>query len=349
MELHKPLFKLREIKIEVTHRCSLGCIHCSSDASQTSYLEMSEPDCIRILSEASKLKVHEVAFSGGEPFLWTGVESAVSFATTKGMQAIIYTSGNAPNASELVTKLTKAGADRFVFSIFGASEEAHERITRIRGSFSVTLSILSHAYQAGLKTELHFIPMVQNYRELRSIVKLAENYGVSRISVLRLVPQGRGKLLRGDLLSRIQNLELRRTIEELRKQGYEIRTGSPYNFLMLNKQPKCCSGIDRLIIGPDLSIYPCDAFKQISAEELVGTNHLSSLRENSLEECWEGSPYLNAVRKYLTTPFPRQCGNCRSLEQCLSGCLAQKVIEHGNLQKRPDPMCMIGRGGEKHA
>ena len=32
MQRHRPPFTLNEFKIEVTYRCDLNCIHCSSDA-----------------------------------------------------------------------------------------------------------------------------------------------------------------------------------------------------------------------------------------------------------------------------------------------------------------------------
>jgi radical SAM protein with 4Fe4S-binding SPASM domain len=160
--------------------------------------------------------------------------------------------------------------------------------------------------------------------------------------VLRLVPQGRAALIRGRALNRVQNLELRRQIQTLRREyGADfVRTGSPYNFLMLNEKPGCWAAIDRVIIGPDLRLYPCDAFKRIDAAELVGTEDWSSLTRSSLPECWKRSPYLEAVRTYLTTDFAAPCDSCRLVEKCASGCLAQKVIAYSTLEKRPDPDCV---------
>ena len=145
------------------------------------------------------------------------------------------------------------------------------------------------------------------------------------------------------MLNRLQNLELKNIIESLRHRGYNIRTGSPFNFLLLNDQPQCCSAINRLIIGPDLRIYPCDAFKQIKAEEIVQTLKMSSLKTSSLKECWDESPYLNTIRSYLTTDFSEPCKSCENFEKCLSGCLAQKFITYGNLEKKPDPMCLLNQ------
>ena len=336
-------FDLRELKLEVTYRCPLACIHCSSDAIPSSTLEMTPEDCLRILNEAVEIGVDQVAFSGGEPLVWEALDEAVRLASTSGLRNSIYTSGNVPSFAERIERLTELGLQTSIFSIYGATEAVHDRITRVSGSYGETRNAIATALDCGLRVELHFVRLSDNFREIEEIAATARTWGVSRISVLRFVPQGRGCLIRSHSLDRLQNVQLRRAIEQLRSQGFDIRTGSPYNFLMLNDQPECSSGIDRLIVGADLRIYPCDAFKQIKAEELVGTLRLSTLEGNNLLDCWNSSPFLAAIREYLMTPFDEPCVSCNVLDRCLSGCLAQKAVEYGGLVKRPDPMCLMTR------
>lgn len=334
-------YELREIKIEVTNQCSLACIHCSSDATPASSFEMDPKDCLRILEEAIKTSVDHVAFTGGEPLLWEALEEAVILTATNISNISIYTSGNVPSFREKIRGLSKNGLRTCIFSIFGSTEDSHEQITRIKGSYQETLNAIQDASKCGLRVELHFVPLSSNYFELEKIAERAKTWGVSCISVLRFVPQGRGSLMRRQLLNKLQNIQLKNSIERLREQGYEIRTGSPYNFLMLNDQPKCSAGIDRLIIGPDLRIYPCDAFKQIKAEEVIGTSQYSILKSHTLAECWNRSPYLTTVREHLMIQYSEPCLSCSALGKCISGCLAQKVIECGNIEARPDPMCLM--------
>jgi radical SAM protein with 4Fe4S-binding SPASM domain len=337
---HARPFTLHEFKVEVTHRCELNCIHCSSDARPSNLTEMSREECLSTLSQAVQIGAKDVAFSGGEPLIWRHIDDAVETAAARGLQVTIYTSGNCGFFKEKAERILRLGAYRFIFSMFGASAGSHEAITRSTGSFERTLEAMADAKKIGLRTEVHFVPMSNNYRELSGVAMLSSKLGASVVSVLRLVPHGRATLLRGRILTRVQNLDLRRLIRDLRNSGFNIRTGSPYNFLMLTANPECCAGIDRIIIGPELRLSPCDAFKQVKAEDLVGTLDYSTLREFSLRDCWDKSPYLEAIREYLTTPFPKPCASCRLLEKCLSGCLAQKVVTHGDLGKRPDPDCL---------
>lgn len=340
MQVHTLPFLLREFKIEVTYRCNLNCVHCSSDARPSNPLEMSLDDCVRILEQASAMGAEDVAFSGGEPLGWPHLVEAAAVAIKHKLRATVYTSGNTDDFPGKARSLERAGVVRLVFSVFGGNRTSHERITRVAGSFDVTRVAIQIASKLGLNTEIHFVPMSINYRELEDIAAIGRECGTSTISVLRLVPQGRGALLQNRILNRVQNLELRRMILCLRKEGFKVRTGSPYNFLMINEKPGCWAAIDRLIIGPDMKVYPCDAFKRIDSEELVGTDGLSNLGKASLDECWQKSQYLQAIREYLITDFEDPCTSCGFLNRCLSGCLAQKTIIAGCLKKRPDPGCL---------
>lgn len=340
----EQLFTLNELKLEVTHRCSLACIHCSSDATPSSPREMPPDKCLSIINDAIEMGAQDIAFSGGEPLLWTSIGKAIEAAASGNLRVSIYTSGNIEGADIQLRDLRKRGLKRAAFSLYGSDAGLHEYITRISGSFAKTIAAIVSSVKCGLETELHFVALAENYRALRGVVQLGRKLNVFRVSVLRFVPQGRGYLLQRSVLSRLQNLELKQTIESLRTEGYDIRTGSPFNFLLLNEQPACLSGISRLIIGPDLQVFPCDAFKQITAEELVGTSALSSVDKATLKECWQGSPYLNAVRKYLSMDFTEPCKSCNVVGKCLSGCLAQKVIAYGGLVRKPDPMCLLSSG-----
>ena len=108
--------------------------------------------------------------------------------------------GYAEEFSPRASHLHNVGASRFIFSVFGATASSHERITRKAGSFERTKTAMRDALAVGLTTELHFVPMANNYRELSDVAQLARQLGASRVSVLRLVPQGRAVLIRDRVL-----------------------------------------------------------------------------------------------------------------------------------------------------
>ncbi len=336
-------YKLKELKIEVTYQCPLACIHCSSDAHLKNYLQMDKGRCISILEEAIKMGVSRVAFSGGEPLIWDGLEDAIGYCRLNDIETTIYTSGNCENIEEKFEKLAEKGLNKAVFSLYSSEELEHIRITRKKDSYKATIESIKVARKNRIIAELHFVAMKSNYKRLTQVIELGKTIGIERVSVLRFVPQGRGKILSSqEVLSKQQNNELRENIITLRKAGYNIRTGSPWNVLWLNDNPMCMAAQDRMIVAPNLRVYPCDAFKQVEFEEIAPNDQYSIIENETLEECWKKSGYFNKIREKQSDLPSIPCVNCDKYNNCKSGCLAQKYLFYGNLDQNPDPICIRG-------
>lgn len=337
---------LTELKIEVTYNCPLSCVHCSSEANEDNTLSISQEKCINLIYQASNMGVKSISFSGGEPLVWDGLEEVVEYCNSLKIDSIIYTSGNGADVEKKFENLSKVGLKKAIFSVYSPLEKEHIRITRKLDSFQNTIKSISLCKKLGIIPEIHFVALASNYGNLEKIVELSKELGVETVSVLRFVPQGRGMLIEDrDTLTHDQNLELIRTINKIRKSGFNIRTGSPFNVLLLNDNPKCMAAQDRMIVAPDLSIYPCDAFKQIKAEQIIDPVEFCSLTNNTLEDCWNNSSYLNLIRKVSTSTVEEPCGSCLTYPKCLSGCMAQKFLKYGSFN-HPDPSCLI-RGAQK--
>jgi radical SAM protein with 4Fe4S-binding SPASM domain len=335
-------YDLKELKIEVTYYCPLACIHCSSDAHILNNIAMTRNKCFEIIKEAQKMGVKTIAFSGGEPLTWVGLEEAVDYCNINNIETTIYTSGNCDNLENKLSKLSSKGLKRAVFSLYSDEEKEHIRITRKKDSFKNTLRAIDIANKNGIDSEIHFVAMKMNYSRLPEVAKLSKDIRVKKISVLRFVPQGRGEILYNGVLDKKQNKELRDIILNLRREGYDIRTGSPWNVLWLNEHPRCMAAQDRMIVSPELRIYPCDAFKQIRFEEIVPYDEYSNLESKNLKECWEKSQYFGTIRKKQDCKPEKPCLGCDKYEECKAGCLAQKYLKYGNLNQNPDPICIRG-------
>jgi len=341
---------LEEIKIELTRNCLLSCIHCSSNASYNNPLQLTREVVLSLISQASEIEVKSIVLSGGEPLLWPWIADAVRACSVLGLQSSIYSTGinlTDDGAKEIVA-LTKYGLSKVIFSLHSPFKNQHERITRKSGSFDKTVAVMRELGENGIEREIHFVPLKINYKHLPKLIELAMDLKISKVSILRFVPQGRGVILKKsrEMLTRRETIELRKLISDCKKHyDVNIRLGSPYNILILDEGVDCIAAWKTLFIGPNGNIYPCDAFKNTEPSEIGLTDPYHNILKHSLKECWTQSVYLNTIRRYLTTPFEDPCSHCLYLEQCRSGCLAQKVIEQesiedGNIVKRADPLCL---------
>lgn len=333
---------LCEIKIELTQRCPLGCVHCSTDSHRKCRSNLSKQTVIRVLREAAQMGAHKVVLSGGEPLLVNYLVDVVKLARVSGLIPSIYTSGIAdenltPMSRELAVRLRNVGLDRFIMSIYSDDANVHNSITRYP-SHAATLTALRNAKTSGAAVELHFVAMGRNVRDLPNVVKLAASLAIERVSILRFVGQGRARNILEEALTPEDLRNLADSILALRRQYPEltIRAGSPFNILGICNAP--CNAADSvLVIDHAANVFPCDAFKNVHYPD----PEFGSVRHQSLQAVWQKSLFLGEVRRILSSRNNSTCDGCQYLASCQSGCLAQKVTRSGwhDLTNRPDPDC----------
>lgn len=324
-------FELRELKIELTQECPLACIHCSTNSNRKRLNCLPREVVARILHEGFELGVERVSFTGGEPLVYHGLHEAIRCAHGHGIEVSLYTSGIKDNALHPLTQedaqtLLASGVDRFIFSLYGTDARLHDSVTRY-GTYDATVSALSSAVCAGARVEVHFVAMRRNFRQLLGLVANAAEWGVSRVSVLRFVPQGRGKTIaENEDLSRHEFEELAEIIRmgRLRFPSVTVRAGSPLNFLLIGNS-RCNAAQDILVINHRGEVFPCDAFKNVQYPD----SQFGSVLHMPIRTVWENSAFLNRVRSELAQGSGEARESCRFFSTCRSGCLAQKVIRDG--------------------
>lgn len=336
-------FILNEIKIEVTQKCPLNCLHCSSEANISKTQELSLDQVISIINDSKKLGTNEVILSGGEPLIWSHLSQVLSFCKEIRMPVSVYTTGVPllEHVSQL-NELISVGLQKTVVSLYGSSQRTHEYITRVHGSFDLTICAIKEMVSKGINVGIHFVAMAPNCKELVSLTQLAQELGVHKISVLRFVPQGRGSIVR-DIFSLNKSAlnDLRKDIAEIRKNNpsITIRVGSPFNILLLNDDVFCLAAADRLIVGSDGKVSPCDAFKNLDFN-----GKMCSINEGNLIDIWYKSEYLTYIRREVGKGLGPTCQSCQARTKCKGGCLAQKILRlsNGGAQD-PDPDCLRQR------
>jgi radical SAM protein with 4Fe4S-binding SPASM domain len=336
-------YRLRELKIEINRDCPLNCLHCSSNGQSGAPERLSSHKITEIVKEFVSLGGEKVCISGGEPLCHKEINSIISLTKNEVIELSIYTTGIQRNGNP-ISSISKKTAEilaenhvKMIYSLHGARDVTHDRLTQVSGSFKSTITAIEKTIDLGMDVELHVVPMAVNYKELADITKIAAGLNIKSISWLRFVPQGRGLTNRGILqLTRDQLFKLHETKTKIKKINdyINIRTGSPFNILCPETALHCEAGINVLTIGPDGHISPCDAFKQFRVDDQFG-----NIFNNSLTDIWQKSSFLNNVRAIHEAASESKCTSCHLYSKCHSGCLAQKAILNGILSNDEDPLC----------
>jgi radical SAM protein with 4Fe4S-binding SPASM domain len=328
-----------DVTLEITRKCPLRCVFCSSNGGFPHSDEINFEKWISIVDESIELGGDSFLISGGEPFASPFLVDLARYIVSKNVDLSIYSSGNIgideirPIPVNELQKIASLGNVRMVISLEASDPDIHDKITLKKNSYQNTVQTIKNCIDLNLYVELHFVPTKINYKELPKIVELASALGVKKVSVLRFVPQGRGKENREQLeLNASELAELRTIFLNLEKHGDFVRIGSPFNPFLLSKQYKCTAGTDRITIRYDGLVAPCEAFKFI----LPNYSNID-LTKTDLHNIWIHSKLFSDVRQYqkIFNNMESRCFSCLDIEICGGGCPAQKILYNATI----DPIC----------
>lgn len=196
------------LQFGITSKCNLKCKHCYDDKKE--HMHMSFDDCTTVLDKFFAFcnqwyKSPTIWLSGGEPtihpYLWEIIDYIRDHKETHTDCNVTILSNGISITDEFIGKLENYPLRTGVqISVDGACAEIHDAI-RGKGSFDRALHALQLLRSTKITTHMHFVAHKQNYADGFKITDLAEKMGVDVLTVTRLVPYGRGKELKENMLS----------------------------------------------------------------------------------------------------------------------------------------------------
>lgn len=335
-------YSIKELFVEVTNYCLQGCIHCSSCAGPLNFQSIPIERLRSLIEEAIPMGLESFTISGGEPLLYPDLLPLISFINQKKLSFNLYTCGIGesidkkivPLSNELLDQLVSHNIKKLTFSLQGASPKIHERVSGLMGSYETTLESIRRAIYKKILVELHFVPMTVNWEEIESVVKIATELGITQVSLLRLVQQGRCD--DSLMLSEARKAEFGPFVEELRVKypTVNIRLGAPFNCVTLASKD-CNAARDKLLISANGEVFPCEAFKFKK-----GTR--PTIYNKTIRDIWENDKLLNDIRSTDQTGI-EYCNDCYLYSACKAGCAGQRERSTGNLFIGPDPDCLVAK------
>ena len=135
MTVHEPAPPIG-VLVELTHRCPLGCPHCSNPvALERPAAELDTETWKRVFSEAAALGALHVHLSGGEPTARRDIAELTRHAALCGLYTNLITSGVGVS-EKLWAALVEAGLDHAQLSFQGADEAMNDRLGHYPGAWA---------------------------------------------------------------------------------------------------------------------------------------------------------------------------------------------------------------------
>lgn len=312
----------RYVTLCITSRCNARCVHCSSGAGGGGRGDLTTPEILELLQELASLGVYQVGISGGEPLLhpdfWRIAEATVYLGFSTGIGT------NGSTVTPAVARQLKAiGVNRVQVSLDGASATTHDAFRRVPGLFRKAMLAIEYLRKAGVRVHVCMTPTRFNYQELRALIRLSADLGVSRFNVSQFVPLGRGSKELD--LSPEEWCEVLSVWEEerLRFQQQMEFTAHEAQLAMASTSVSsmpgfqgCQAGRGVACIWSDGTVVPC---------VMLGLP-VGNVRQASFQRIWSESEVLEDLRDLTRLSEPcrscshrSKCGGCRGVAFAYSG------------------------------
>ncbi len=159
--------KLVQAMVELTYGCNLRCVHCYNPTHKAKNERTTEEFC-RILDQLAAQGCLWIGFTGGELFTRPDAFEIMRYAKQLGMFLNILTNATlvTPDLADQIKLL-----EPYVFqvSVYGATAETYERVTRVPGSFSKFVQGVDLLVEHEVPLVLNLILMSLNIHEYEAM------------------------------------------------------------------------------------------------------------------------------------------------------------------------------------
>lgn len=317
--------------LELTFRCNLRCQHCyiALERDDIGGLpELSLAEIRRILDEVVDAGCLWFLLTGGEPLARPDFADIYRYARQKGLLLTLYTNG---------TMISRRMADFLAewrpflieISLYGYTQETHERITGVPGSHARCRRGIDLLLERGLPLRLKTPLLTLNCHELNDMRLFAQSQGVG----FRFDPLINLGLPGG----RNQPQTLRLTPEEViryemddpkRRAAWEkyfaVTPGSRSN---PDQMYTCSAGWNSFHINPYGQLSLCMMERYPSYD----------LRQGTFAEGWD---HFLAPLRVRPVSSGHPCSACDLRSSCAQ-CPGWGQVEYGDRERRVDYLCQI--------
>jgi radical SAM protein with 4Fe4S-binding SPASM domain len=320
--------------IETTFRCNLNCVHCyvnePADSREVRGQELPTPRLRSLIDDIAEMGCLSLLLTGGEPLLRPDFPEVYLHALKQGLLVTVFTNGTLLS-DRIADLLAEYRPERLEISLYGATRDTYERITRIPGSFDHCMVGIRRAAARRLPLRLKTMAMVPNRYEIPAMRELARRMGAAFLFDAQLNPRVDGRA------SRFRELQI--TAEEI----IDLDRQDP------GRTREFRSFCERQIASGEIvdahRLYNCGAGQSSFAIDAAGRLSLCllsrkmsfDLRTETFARGWNAFlPPLLAHPWRSNSP----CRNCRLVSLCGS-CPASAELEHDDPEAPIPRFCEI--------
>lgn len=312
---------------ELTRRCNLRCSHCYLNMPLSAGGDLETENVERILSEMADEGCLWLLLTGGEPLVRNDFLRLYTFAKKKGFLLTLFTNATLVNA-EHVSLLKELKPFRLEVTVYGATEETYERVTRVRGAFRRCMEGIERLASTGVALCLKTVALTTNAHEVNGVEELARRFGAS----FRFDPMITGRIdgQSGPLEVRLSPTEVVKVdMADPRRVRDWLRVRDELGALLGEGKLlfTCGAGVNSFCVGAGGELLLCTTARSWRYD----------LTRGPFREGWA---QVRQVRKQWVRSRPSPCVSCGLIALC-GQCPGWGETEHGDPEKRVEFLCRV--------
>jgi radical SAM protein with 4Fe4S-binding SPASM domain len=323
------------IHFSVTGRCDQACAGCFYSARPGSQVEAADaPFSLfeKVVAEAGRARVFQMALGGGEPLLHPRIVEMVRLAREQGIVPNLTTNGNLLDG-EMAMALKEAGLGQVQISLNGVTEDTNRKT---RPNFQATMAAIEACREAGLRWGPNFLVTRSNLAELELVIELGRRLGAASVNILRpKPPTTESDWLERESPGADDYRAVAGVLRRLRRKTGDTRItlDASLTFLLTDRPPQqlyragvwgCTAARKFVTITQDGAVLPCSHVRWSDVE-----------KGDFMRAWWESEVF--ARFRAQEEEMRGKCRDCPYLELC-KGCRAV-VMAFGGDFSDSDPHC----------
>jgi MoaA/NifB/PqqE/SkfB family radical SAM enzyme len=332
-----------EGSIDLTYRCNNKCLHCwvlSPDSKEERRKELSTAEWIDIIDQARALGTREWMISGGEPMIRDDFGELFGYILKKSSYCSLNTNGTLIT-SALAKKMKETGI--VMVSIYGATAEVHDQVTRHPGSYDDALRGIAYLKEAKVRFMVQPVPLKDNFHQWPAMKVLAQGLcPVWRIGATYISLSATGNKVRDEEI-RAQRLAPGQVVAiDPPNIPYEERGASTKG---------CGNRSNERLYDYCIALqnsFHIDPYGKMSFCCLVKDERLRfDLKRGSFAESWDVFLPSLSKKEQECLVFDQNCLVCEMRNDC-QRCPAQSYLEHRQAKVPSHYLCQFTKEKEKY-
>lgn len=324
-------------EFELTDRCNLSCVHCfinqPAGSIQARQNELTTSQVKDILDQIADAGCLHLLLTGGEPLLRPDFSEIYLHARRKGMLVMLFTNGTMLTPA-IVDVLKEAPPHLVEVSIYGATKETYEAVSRLPGSFERFLEGIHLLKASGLPFATKSVLLTVNKHELPLILKFAENLDLRFRYDGSIFPRFTGSENPFQYrLSIEEMLELDRSDPERMQAWVDNYENSKHLQMRSEKFVYSC--------GAGHRSFHIDSSGRLSTC-MMARRPSYSIPEMGFMPAWQKLGEVRLAERKLNIP----CLTCSSSGMCVQ-CPGWSQLVHGDDESIVDFVCQLTKTREK--